>query len=100
MDGNPNDPKEALSRLFGKTGSADEVRSSPFGNAPAGVGPESRLRAAITRLRILRSQAGSDGLTPAATRSLLDEVVAALEAIGDTLPQDGAGDESASGHGV
>ncbi len=99
MDENPHDPKQALSRLFGDTGDPNERSGSPFGDTWAGIGPQSRLRGAITRLRILRSQAGSDGLTPSATRSLVDEVVAALEAIRDALPADDSGDEEESRHG-
>ena len=99
MDGNPHDPKQALSRLFGDTSDPDWMSVSPFGDASAGVGPQSRLRGAITRLRILRSQVGSDGLTPSATRSLVDEVVAALEAIRDALPADDSDDEAEGGHG-
>ncbi len=82
----PHDPKAALLRLFGDTSEADERPRPVLGKAPVGTGPRTRLRASITRLRILRSQAGSDGLTPAATRSLIDEVLAALEAIGEALP--------------
>ena len=99
MDGNPHDPKQALSRLFGDTSDPDRRSVSPFGDASAGVGPQSRLRGAITHLRILRLQAGSDGLTPSATRSLVDEVVAALEAIRDALPADDSDDEAEGGHG-
>ena len=81
-----HDPKAALLRLFGETSRADERPQSILGEEPVGTGPRSRLGASITRLRILRSQAGSDGLTPAATRSLIDEILAALEAIIETLP--------------
>lgn len=82
----PGDPRVALRRLFGEDADADKRSSSPFGEEPVGTGPHARLRSSITRLRILRSQAGSDGLTPAATRSLLDELLVALEAIIETLP--------------
>ena len=99
MDRNPHDPKEALSRLFGDAADPEE-KTSPFGGSAAGVGAGSRLRAAITRLRILRSQAGSDGLTPAATRSLLDEVVSALEAIEDVLLTGDLDDRESGRHGV
>jgi len=85
MKGNPRDPKQGLARLFGDAATAEESAVSPFGDTAAGGGPQSRLRSAVTRLRILRSQAGADGLTPSATRSLLDEVVSALEAIEDAL---------------
>ncbi len=84
----PHDPKAALRRLFGDTADTDERPRSFLGEELVGTGGHSRLRASITRLRILRSQAGSDGLTPAATRSLVDEVLAALEAISESLPPD------------
>ena len=99
MNGNFDDPKQALSRLFSEADDGDNTPGSPFGDDPSGVNPGSRLRAAITRLRSLRSQAGSDGLTPAATRSLLDEVVAALEAVSDGLPQVDRADDTAGGRG-
>ncbi len=99
MDERPEDPKEALSRLFGDSDEVTDRTPSPFGERAAEVGPLYRLGGAITRLRILRSQAGSDGLTPAATRSLVDEVVLALEAIRDALPSDEATpDETPSEH--
>lgn len=50
-----------------------------FPDAPA-PDPARRIRAAVVKLRSLRSQVGHDGLTPAAARTLLDEVSAALEA--------------------
>ncbi len=87
MAKDPTDPRVALSRLFGDAADPGERPGSPFGEERAGTGPGSRLRTSITRLRILRSQAGSDGLTPAATRSLLDEILAALEAINETIPE-------------
>lgn len=47
--------------------------------------PVTRLRSAATRIRGLRSQVGADGLTPSASRALLDEVTAALEACASAL---------------
>jgi uncharacterized protein (UPF0147 family) len=47
----------------------------------APVDPASRIRSAATRIRILRAQVGPDGLTPSATRTLIDELTAALEEI-------------------
>ena len=88
MPQDPRDPKASLLRLFGDTDEPPAGPRSILGEEVAPTGPRSRLRASITRLRILRSQAGSDGLTPAATRSLVDEVLAALEAISETLPPD------------
>lgn len=43
--------------------------------------PAEGIRDAITRIRRLRSQVGHDGLTPAASRALIDEITKALEAI-------------------
>jgi hypothetical protein len=94
---NPHDPAESLAKLFGDTARPDKGESTLFGDASAGRDPRSRLHASIVRLRILRGQAGSDGLTPAATRSLLDEVLKALEAIVEALPAttDSKGDSGA-----
>jgi hypothetical protein len=43
--------------------------------------PAQRIRGAATRIRGLRSQVGHDGLTPSASRSLIDELTSALEEI-------------------
>lgn len=82
-DAQADDP---LAKLF-RDPPPDDGPASPFGeDTEGGGGPESRLRNAIVRLRHVRAQAGSDGLTPSATRSLLDELVRALEAVADSLP--------------
>lgn len=86
MNRNPLDPAQSLAKLFGDTARPDKGESSLFADASAGRDPRSRLYASIVRLRILRGQAGSDGLTPAATRSLLDEVLKALEAVAEAMP--------------
>jgi hypothetical protein len=86
MNRNPLDPAESLAKLFGDTVRPDRGESALFGDAAAGRDPRSRLHASIVRLRILRGQAGSDGLTPAATRALLDEVLKALEAVAEAMP--------------
>ena len=91
MAQDPLDPKASLLRLFGDTDEPPREPRTILGEEVARTGARSRLRASITRLRILRSQAGSDGLTPAATRSLVDEVLTALEAISETLPPDADG---------
>lgn len=44
------------------------------------VDPARRIRGAATKLRRLRAQVGADGLSPAAARTLIDEVTAALDA--------------------
>jgi uncharacterized protein (UPF0147 family) len=47
--------------------------------------PADRLRACATRIRSLRGQVGHDGLTPSATRTLIDELTSALEEIAASL---------------
>jgi hypothetical protein len=47
--------------------------------------PAQRIRGAATRIRALRSQVGHDGLTPAASRTLIDELTSALEEIAKAL---------------
>ncbi len=85
MNKSPLDPAESLAKLFGDTARPDRGESSLFQDAPGGHDPRARLNASIVRLRLLRAQAGSDGLTPSATRGLLDEILKALEAVGDAL---------------
>ena len=46
-----------------------------------------RIRAAATKIRSLRSQVGPDGLTASASRTLLDEVGAALDACAGALSE-------------
>lgn len=55
-----------------------------FPDAPQ-LDPSRRIRAAATRIRGLRGQVGPDGLTPAATRTLIDELTGALEACAGAL---------------
>jgi hypothetical protein len=75
-DGSP------LDQLFGEGDPEEENRArSPFGEDATAGGPAGRLHSALVRIRRLRTQVGSDGLSPAATRSLLDEIVKALEAL-------------------
>jgi hypothetical protein len=50
--------------------------------------PKARVRDAITRIRNLRGQVGHDGLTPAASRTLIDEVTRALEEIVTALDKE------------
>ena len=49
--------------------------------------PAHRVRGASTRIRALRSQVGHDGLTPAASRTLIDELTSALEEIAKALDE-------------
>jgi len=50
--------------------------------------PKAGVRDAITRIRNLRGQVGHDGLTPAASRTLIDEVTRALEEIVTALDKE------------
>lgn len=47
--------------------------------------PAVRIRNAATRIRSLRSQVGHDGLTPSASRTLIDELTAALDEVAAAL---------------
>ena len=47
--------------------------------------PAVRIRNAATRIRALRGQVGHDGLTPSATRTLIDELTAALDEVATAL---------------
>lgn len=47
--------------------------------------PSGRIRDSITRIRNLRGQVGHDGLTPAASRSLIDELTKVLEEVAQAL---------------
>jgi hypothetical protein len=47
--------------------------------------PSERIRSATTRIRALRGQVGHDGLTPSATRTLIDELTSALEEVAGAL---------------
>jgi len=49
--------------------------------------PAHRIRGASTRIRALRSQVGHDGLTPSASRTLIDELTSALEEIAKALDE-------------
>jgi hypothetical protein len=50
--------------------------------------PASRVRAAVTKIRGLRAQVGHDGLTPSATRTLIDELTLALEEVATALDRE------------
>lgn len=49
--------------------------------------PAHRIRGAGTRIRALRSQVGHEGLTPSASRTLIDELTSALEEIARALDE-------------
>jgi uncharacterized protein (UPF0147 family) len=47
--------------------------------------PAGRIRSAATRIRTLRGQVSHDGLTPSATRTLIDELTTALDEVAGAL---------------
>ena len=47
--------------------------------------PAHRIRGAAVRIRALRTQVGHEGLTPSATRTLIDELTTALEEVAAAL---------------
>jgi len=49
--------------------------------------PAERIRSATTRIRSLQGQVGHDGLTPSASRTLIDELTKALEEVARALDQ-------------
>jgi hypothetical protein len=51
----------------------------------ASANPADRIRSAATRIRSLRGQVGHGGLTPSATRILIEELTAALEEVAGAL---------------
>lgn len=58
--------------------------SDLFPDAPK-ADPVRRIRSASTQLRQLRNRVGHDGLTPAAARTLIDEITKALDACAKAL---------------
>jgi hypothetical protein len=61
---------------------------NPFGDAPPDD-PASTIEHASARIRRLKGQVGSDGLTLAGTRELLEQVSTALDAVARSLRQRG-----------
>jgi len=65
---------------FGDDVDAGSRRSSPFGDDEGDLDPIERVAHAGRKIRTLRTQLGAEGLTLSATRTLIDELSAALEA--------------------
>lgn len=68
---------------FGDHSLQPRTRDNPFGEELIKHSPEEaaeRMEQAARRVRALRSQLGSEGLTISATRDLIDEVSSAIEA--------------------
>ncbi len=73
---------------FGEEPDRGPRRVNPFGEAPPTQTPgeaATRIENAARRIRGLRAQLGSEGLTLSATRELIDEVAAALESAARAL---------------
>jgi len=71
------------SNPFGEDFEAGPRRKNPFEDADETVDPAvaaQKIEASARKIRNLRSQLGSEGLTLPATRDLIDEVATALEA--------------------
>lgn len=65
-------------------------RANPFGDDDGDLNPVERLEQAARKIRTLRTQMGAEGLTLAATRVLIDELSAALDAAAKALRSAGA----------
>jgi hypothetical protein len=65
---------------FGDDVEIGSHRSSPFGDDEGDLDPIERVAHAGRKIRTLRTQLGAEGLTLSATRTLIDELGAALEA--------------------
>jgi hypothetical protein len=71
---------------------SDLQKTNPFGDTDANISvadAANRIEQAARKIRGLRSQLGSEGLTLPATRELIDEVASALEASAKVLRQIG-----------
>ena len=63
-------------------------RRNPFGEEETGetvADAANRVEHAARKIRMLRTQLGAEGLTLSATRELIDEVTASLDAVGRAL---------------
>ncbi len=70
---------------FGEDEAAGSRRSNPFGDEGGDLNPIERLEHAARKIRMLRTQMGAEGLTLSATRVLIDELSASLEAAARAL---------------
>jgi len=66
-------------------------RTNPFGDEGGDLDPIERIEHAARKIRTLRTQLGAEGLTLAATRVLIDELSAALDAAARGLRMSGGG---------
>lgn len=70
---------------FGKEPLPPPGPRNPFADADLPDDPASTIEHASGRIRRLKGQVGSDGLTLAATRELLDQLTTALDAVARSL---------------
>jgi flagellin-like hook-associated protein FlgL len=71
---------------FGDDAPAGPRRANLFGgDEDAGLDAASRIEHAARKIRGLRTQMGAEGLTLSATRELIDELTAALDAAARAL---------------
>jgi flagellin-like hook-associated protein FlgL len=70
---------------FGEEEAPGSRRANPFGDDDGDLDPIERLEQAARKIRTLRTQLGAEGLTLAATRVLIDELSAALDAAARAL---------------
>lgn len=73
---------------FGSGSPPGRRKVNPFGDEPASedaTAAITRVEQAAVKIRGLRSQLGAEGLTLPATRLLIDEVTAALDAVARAL---------------
>jgi hypothetical protein len=59
---------------------APPQRVNPFDSSDAPLGAADRIEHAARKIRMLKSRLGAEGLTLSATRELIDELSAALDA--------------------
>jgi hypothetical protein len=71
---------------FGEDAPSGPRRANPFaGDDDATLDAASRIEHAARKIRGLRTQMGAEGLTLSATRELIDELTAALDAAARAL---------------
>lgn len=62
-------------------------RANPFGDDEGDLDPVVRIGHAARKIRTLRTQMGAEGLTLSATRVLIDELSASLDAMAQALDE-------------
>jgi hypothetical protein len=60
-------------------------RVNPFEGTEAPLDPAGRIEHAARKIRMLKSRLGAEGLTLSATRELIDELSAALDAAAKSI---------------